>query len=364
MKGLKLKHVAYSALFIAIIASVVFISESQSDKQALLSQTISPQKGTITVKKVISGNLYPIKEIEVKSAIPGTLETYYVDIGEKIKKGDRIAKIKILSEPSQIENAKMNMKTSEIVYERDKLSYEREKELFERGVISMDEFEEASKTFNVSREQYEYAKNQLHLLVEGYIPSSNVSNVVIATADGIITDLPPEEGATVIERNMFSDGTTIAVIAQLDSFLFKGRIVENDVLPLKKGMKLSVTPLSVEGFTTDATVRKISPKGRLEQGIMKYDVEAVFTLPDSIHIYSGFNAMAELVMNEKKDILIIPESCLRFRNDSVFVDVLTNDKTKSRQIKTGISDDINIEIVEGLNENDKILKKTNRIEFN
>ena len=352
-----LKYIILSIVLIAIIAGAVLFSEKQSDKQALLSQTISPQKGTITVKKVISGNLYPIREIEVKSAIPGTLETYYVNIGNKVKKGDKIAKIKILSEPSQIENAKMNMKTSKITFTRDSLNYEREKKLFTKGVISADEFEEASKTFNISREQYEYMKNQLYLLVEGNIPSSNVSNVVTASANGVITDLPPEVGSMIMERNTFSDGTTVAIVAQLDSFLFKGRIVENDVLALKKGMKLKIMPSSMEGFSTEAIVRKISPKGHLEQGIMKYDVEAVFTLPDSIQIYSGFNASAELVLNEKKDIMLIPEACLTFRNDSVFVDVAKRGKTETVQIQTGISDDINVEVVSGLSENDKIMKK-------
>ena len=354
---LKLKHIVYTLLLIAGVVGAIFISKKQTDEQIVLSQTISPQKGTITVKKVISGNLYPIKEIEIKSAIPGTLETYYVSIDDKVKKGDKIAKIKILSEPSQIENAKMNMKTSEIAFEREKLNYEREKKLFERGVISAAEFEEASKTFNIGKEQYEYMKNQLHLLVEGYIPSSNVSNVVTATAEGTITDLPPEEGATIMERNTFSEGTTIAVIAQLDSFLFKGRIVEKDVLALKKGMKLKVMPSSMEGFSTEAVVRKISPKGRLDQGIMKYDVEAVFTLPGSVRIYSGFNATAELVLVEKEDIMLIPEVCLTFRNDSVFVDVIKHGKPESRQIETGISDIINIEVISGISEDDKILKK-------
>ena len=353
----KLKYVILTVILAALIAGAVFISEKQSDEQILLSQTISPQKGTITVKKVISGNLYPIKEIEVKSAIAGTLENYFVSIGDRVKKGDRIAKIKILSEPSQIENAKMNMKTSEIAFERNKLNYEREKSLFEKGVISADEYEEAKKNFSVSREQYEFMKNQLHLLVEGYIPSSNVSNVVTATAEGTITDLTPEEGSIVRERSMFSDGTTIATIARLDSFLFKGRIVENDVLALKKGMKLQILPSSMEGFTTEATVRKISPKGNLEQGIMKYDIEAVFSLPDSIQIYSGFNATAELVLIEKKDIMLIPEACLSFRNDSVFVHLLKHGKTETQYIETGISDNINIEIINGLSENDKILKK-------
>ena len=353
----KLKYAIYVLLVALTLVCAIFFAENRSDEQLLLSQTVAARKGRIVVKKVISGNLYPVKEIEVKSAIPGALETYYVNTGDKVKKGDRIPKIKIIPEPSQIENAKMNAKTSEFVYERDRLRYEREKLLFENGVIPAEEFEEASKTYRVSREQYEYMKNQLHLLVEGYIPSSNVSNVVTATADGIVIDLPGEEGSPVMERNMFSDGTTIAIIAQLDSFLFKGRIVENDVLALKKGMKLTVAPASVAGFTTEAIVRKISPKGYPEQGIMKYDVEAVFTLPDSVQIYSGFNASAELVVAEKNDILIIPESCLAFRNDSVFVNVLRRAKTESRHVETGISDDLHIEILSGISENDKVLKR-------
>lgn len=71
MTQLKLKHAGYVLLLAAIIAGAVLISENRSNEQILLSQTISPHKGTITVKKVISGNLYPVKEIEVKSAIPG-----------------------------------------------------------------------------------------------------------------------------------------------------------------------------------------------------------------------------------------------------------------------------------------------------
>ncbi|MDR3251610.1 MAG: efflux RND transporter periplasmic adaptor subunit [Tannerella sp.] len=356
MKTHKIRNSGIAVLFVALIAAAVTVSESRTDRQILMSGVISPHRGDVTEKKIISGNLSPIREIEVKSAIPGILETYYVQIGDKIGKGDRIAKIKILSEPSQIENAKMNLKTAQIVYEKNRLDYERDRNLYEKGVITATEYEESAKNHAVGKEQYEYAKNQLHLLVEGYIPSSDISNVVIATADGTVTDLPPEEGTPVVERNNFRDGTTIALIARLDSFLFKGKVIESDVLALKKGMKLTVMPSSMEGFTAEATVRKISPRGYPEQGIMKYDIEASFTLPDSVMIYSGFNASAEFVMNERKDVLLLPESCLRFRNDSVFVEVVRDGKPETIQIETGVSDDLNIEIVGGISENDRVRK--------
>jgi HlyD family secretion protein len=353
----KSQYIGIIVTFIGLCTGAILFSEKQSEKQNRLSRTIMPQVMTITQKQVISGNLYPVREIEVKSAIAGVLETYFVQVGDKVRKGDRIAKIKILSEPSQIENAKTNLKTARIAFEKEQLNYERERRLFEKGVISQSEFEEISKTYMISKEQYEYAQNQLHLLEEGYIPSSNVSNVVIATADGILIDLPMEEGTPVQERNNFRDGTTVALIAQLDSFRFKGRIVENDVLALKKGMKLLVMPTSMEGFQTEATIRKISPKGYWDQGTMKYDIEAVFTLPDSVQIYSGFNATAEFILKEKQDVLAIPEACLIFRNDSTFVEVLQDSEFERRWVETGISDGINIEVLNNVVENDRIFKK-------
>jgi HlyD family secretion protein len=343
-------------LIVGCVIAVMF-SEKQSKKQNQLSQTITPRIATITQKKMMSGNLYPIKEIEVKSAIPGILEEYYVQIGDRIKKGDKIAKIQILSEPSQIEDAKTNLNTACIVMEREQLNFEREQMLFEKGIISKYEFEEVSKSYHISKEQYEHAKNQLFLLKEGYIPYSDISNIVLATADGTIINLPLDEGTPVIERNNFRDGSTIALIAQLDSFLFKGKVIENDVLVLKKGMKLTILPTSQENFKTEAIIRKISPKGYWDQGIMKYDIEAVFSLPDSIVIYSGFNATAEFILKGKKDVMTIPEACLIFRNDSTFVEVLRDGEFERRWIETSVSDGINIEVLNNIKEDDRIRKR-------
>lgn len=356
-KKSKIQVAGIIILFLVLCTGAIVFTEKQSKKQIIMAQVIVPEITKITQKQVISGNLYPIKEIEVKSAIAGILETYYVQVGDRVHKGDRIAKIKILSEPSQIENAKTNLKTAGIVFERDQLNYERDRKLFEKGVIAQSDFEEISKTYRISKEQYEYARNQLHLLQEGYIPSSDVSNVVIATAEGVLIDLPLDEGTPVVERNNFRDGTTIALIARLDSFLFKGKIVENDVLALKKGMRLTVQPTSMEGFHTEGTIRKISPKGSWEQGVMKYAIEAVLTLPDSVQVYSGFNATAEFILKEKNDVLAIPEACLVFQNDSAYVEVLVNDEFEKKPVELGISDGINIEIMNGINVSNKIKNK-------
>jgi len=351
-----MKKIFIAILLAGLVGAAIWFSDRQSEKQDIISKTIYPTISTIISKQVISGNIYPVREIEVKSVIPGVLETYYVSIGQVVKSGDRIAKIKIVTEPSQIENAKLNVRNAEIIFERDKANYERDRNLFEKKVISAAEFDESTKTYKISKEQSEYAQNQLHLLQEGFIPSTNISNVVLATADGTIIDLPLEEGATVAERSMFRDGTNVAIIARLDSFVFKGRVVESDALAMKRGMKLTVQPISIEGYETEAVISKISPRGYLEQGIMKYNIEAVFHFTDSLQIYSGLNATAEFILNERQDVLTLPESCLSFRNDSAFVDVLKAGKFEKTPITTGISDGIYIEIISGVAAGEKVKK--------
>jgi HlyD family secretion protein len=288
-----MKQARIILILIMTIAGLIFFSEHLLQKEIDMSQTINPERDTITKKQLVSGNIYPIREIEVKSVISGVLEVYYVQIGDQVHIGDRIAKIKTLSEPSEIEQAKMNLRLAELTFEKDRLEYERDKSLYEKNVISASEFDASVNVYKTSKERYEYNKNQLHLLTEGFIPSTNISNVVIATAAGVVIDLPLEEGTAVAGRSIFRDGTNIALIAQLDSFFFKGKVVETDALAFRKGTKLTVTPTSMADLKIEARIRKIAPKGYLDQGIMKYDIEAVFSLPDSVNILSGLNATAD-----------------------------------------------------------------------
>lgn len=342
-------------LFLVTLCTVAFVfSDSQSEKQHIISQCITPEIKTITQKKIISGNLYPIKEIEVKSSVSGVLESYFVQIGDVVKIGDKIAKIKMLPEPSQVESARTNLNKTYITFQNDQINYKRDKELYEKRIISQSEFEAMEKNFLISKEQYESAKNQLRLLEEGYIPNSNISNVVTATVNGTIIDLPLNEGMPVSERNTFRDGSTIALIGQMESFLFKGKVVENDILTLRKGMKLSVLPTSYPDFQAEASISKISPKGHWDQGIIKYNLEAVMTLPDTVLVYSGFNAVAEFILKERENVLTIPEQCVIFENDSSFVEVLEKQKFVRKSVNLGISNGLIIEIINGINANDKI----------
>lgn len=348
------------AVILTIVGLIIWKHSKSEDKVSNLKNE-HPFIATIEQKRVIPGNLYPLTEIEVKSTVSGTLDTIFVKVGDKVKIGDRIAQIKLVPDPSKLELAKTNYKVAEIGYENQKKIFSRYKKLYDTQVITSAEFEEYQRTFSLSKEEFQSAQNQLMIAREGYVRNADVSNVVKATASGTIIDLPIKQGTSVTERNNFNNGTTLASIAQLETFVFKGKVNESDVAYMHLGMEFTLGFNAFKDQVRKAVLNKISAKGTEEQGVMKYYIEGYLNLTnDSLLIRSGYSANAEIVLQRHGNILAIKEEYLQFQNDSTYVTLLTNSgQEKKRFVTTGLSDGINIEIKAGLKKDD-ILKKTGK----
>ncbi len=344
-------------LVITSIIGLIVWKNSNYKKNAKTIKTEQPFVTTIEEKRFIPGNLYPQTEIDIKSQISGTLEKVFVRIGDKVEIGDDIAQIKLIPDPSNLERAKSNLNSAKINYENNKKVYDRNLELYNKAVIPAIEFEGYKRALDLSMEQYKSAQNQLTLILEGTVRDSDVSNIIKATAAGTIIDLPLKEGSSVIERNNFNNGTTIATVADIDTFIFRGMVNESDMEHLYMGMNLSLNFTAYKNQVRNASLYKVSAKGREEQGIMKYFIEAKFSLvDDSLVIRSGYSANAEIVLQKQVDILAIKEKYLQFQNDTAYVTVVKPEgKEEKRFLTTGLSDGINIEIKKGLKENEKIL---------
>ncbi len=342
-------------VIIITIVGLIIWKNSKSNNALLDIKTGQPFIATIEQKRVIPGNLYPLTEIEIKSPISGTLDKVFVKIGDKVEIGDKIAQIKLVPDPSKLESAKSMLNSARISFDNQQKVYERNKQLFDKGVIPSAEFEEYKKTFDLSREQYLSAQNQLTLIQEGFVKNADISNIVKATASGTIIDLPLKEGSSIIERNNFNNGTTLATVARLDIFIFRGKVNETDMVYLHSGMKLSLNFNAYKNQVREAFLDKISAKGTEEQGVMKYYIEASFGLAnDSLVIRSGYSANAEIILQKHVNVLSIKEKYLQFQNDSAYVTIVkTNDKEEKRFVSTGLSDGLNIEIIKGLDKNDK-----------
>lgn len=346
------------AVIVFLIVVGIITYNVASDSRRKYYVTTNPTRKTIENKLYIPGSVYPIKEVEIKSQLSGVLDELYVKIGDEVHQGRPIAIIRLVPNSSDIEQLENNLNITRIEYEAQKIDYERNKQLYSQRTISKVDMEASEKAYYVSEEKYHSAQNQLNILRRGYASSMDISNTVKSSTDGIIIDIPVEVGSSIIERNNYNVGTTIAVLAEMNRFIFRAQIDEQYLKYISLGTKMRLTFNAYDSLTVDAAVTKIAAKGMETTGIVKFAVDAEFDItPKMPVIRSGYSATAEVLLQQAENVLTLPEKCLTFRQDSICVyvlDSLTN-KPVQQLIKTGISDGSLIEIVEGLTLNEKVI---------
>jgi HlyD family secretion protein len=114
----------------------------------------------------------------------------------------------------------------------------------------------------------------------------------------------------------------------------------------------------------EAILKFIAPKGTEEQGAVQFKIEADMLLNDSIVVRAGYSANASIVLERKVDVLALREALLQFdrKTQEPYVQIMTGDqKFERKDVKLGISDGENVEILEGVEEADDV-KVWNRTE--
>jgi HlyD family secretion protein len=173
----------------------------------------------------------------------------------------------------------------------------------------------------------------------------------------MVLDVPVEVGNSVIEANTFNEGTTIASVADMGEMIFEGKVDETEVGKLKIGMPLILTIGAIEEDKFDAELEYVAPKGKEENGAIQFEIKADVKLKATSFIRAGYSANADIVLDRRDSVLVIPESLIKFENegDSAYVEIETQPQVfQKRYIKTGLSDGVNIEVKEGLTKEDKI----------
>ena len=340
---------------IIFVGTIVFLYKKS--QQAPVVYTLdSPTTTTIIKKTVAIGKVIPRREIEVKSQVSGVVEKVFVIAGQTVKKGDVLAKItlrpnmlNVNSAESQVQSAKINLQNSES-------EYNRQKKLFAQKLISESEYNKFLVTYNLQREALSNAENYLLLLKSGATKNSDkVSNLIPATVDGMVLDVPNKEGAFIVESSTFQSGTTLAALADMKDMIFEGMVDESEVGKLREGMELVLNIGALQGKPFTAVLEYISPKGVTDQGTIKFQIRAAVKLDKELFLRANYSANADIVLEKKEKVLAINEGNLIIEEKASFVEVETApQKFEKREVKTGLSDGINIEIVSGLKASEKI----------
>ncbi len=334
---------------------------SKSKPKPVAYTTELPYTTTIVKKTVASGTVAPEKEVEIKSIVSGILEEIFVEAGQHVKKGDIIARVRIIPNMINLNSAEDRLSKSKIAFENAKINYERLKALLDQKVIALSELQQSELTYKTAQEEMNTAQDNLQLVRDGISKRmGNATNTLIKTTiSGMVLDVPFKVGKNVIESNNFNDGTTIASIAEMDKMQFTGKIDESEVGKIRKGMDLLVTIGAIEGDTFRAVLDYISPKGKTldkdGRGAIQFEIKARVMLKENQFIRAGYSANADIVLEKKNNVFAIKESLIQYKTDTVMVEVeKAKDVFEKRMIKTGISDGINTEIISGIAKGEKI----------
>ena len=354
-----------------VIFTIVYTLLSCNQKE----EGILPTKGNITESIYASGVIKAEDQYVVYSTNSGILKKINVTVGQPIVKGQLLFEIENDKAELNTENARLTyqlsvnsnsfvqdkileselkIKSLKDKMEFDKSIYERNYRLKVQNVIAEVEFEKAELAYKTSKLSYQSAKkqlSQLKLQLQNEQKKNNINlriNQKSQSDFNIKSDLSGQLFDILVkEGTLISPQIPMATIGKKNSFLLELNVDEKDMVRLKLKQEVLVSMDSYKNQTFEATIDKIYPI--MDERSRTFKIEAHFVNPPQ-KLYPNLSAEANIVIQTKKNTLIIPKSYL-MKDDSVLVD-----ENVKRKVKIGLSDYQKVEILEGLKAEEIIYK--------
>jgi len=358
----------FGALLILTFFYFLMACGKKKDPVKLIAVT----RGDIVEKALAVGTIEPEKETKVKSTIPGIVAEVLFKVGDTVKTGAPL--FKILPNPTPLEyvEARRSMEVAEVTMKKIKADYDRQIELFKRSLISKSDMDSIDSSFQEATLHYKIAMERLELLEKGRISMSNreIDSVIRSPNTGVILSQSVFLGDPVVPLTNYQPGTELCSLADMESLRFKGTVDEIDVGKITTVMPAEITIGALPEARIAGTVTRIYPKAKKEGNATLFDIEIAIDKTGGELLRAGFSSTASIRIRDRKQVLMLPERLVIFEDGKRFVEVPEDqgkngkagkgDKTRKVEIQTGLSDGLNIEILSGLKEGEKVVEKPPR----
>lgn len=347
-----------AALF--VVGTFILLWKQSQPKKAQYSLE-TPAVRDIVKCTSASGVLESRTKVELKPQITGIVSKLCVNAGDFVRSGDLVAIIKVIPEMAQLTQAQSQVESCRIELEQVERDAARCAALFEKGVVSREENEHKQNLLKSAEDKLDAALAQVEVITKGSSSRAGSVNTteVRSTMNGLILSVPVKVGTSVSGSSAFSQGTTIATVADMKDVIFKGNIDETDVAKLHTGMEVSLVPGAMQDITIPGILDYIAPEGVLQNGAKTFELKATAHVPEGIEIRSGYSVNARFVIDKAESVISIPEACVIFQENGTYVDKLTGDSDKKQEferipVTVGISDGLYVEIRDGITTDMKV----------
>lgn len=362
----KIIRIMASALAVFVVVYSFYYMWKQSRPAAEVYELVTPCKRDIVNEVVATGTLEARNEVKLTPKVTGVIERLNVKAGDTVHMGDEIAIIRIIPDMTLLNDAQNRIETARIELEQTERDAQRSQALYEIGAISKAENEQMQTALARAKEALTAARSQVEVITRGVSQRSGSANTTIvrSTMSGTVLNVPVKVGSTVSGASLFSEGTTIAKVADLSDIVFNGEIDEIQVGKLHTGMTVTLVPGAMQNISIPAVLEYISPEGKLVNGTRKFEVKAAADIPAGISIRSGYSVNASIQLERAARAISVDEVCISFEDDQPYVYRLTSaadnvqdQKWERIPVTLGISDGLYIEVKSGITADMKLRGK-------
>ena len=343
--------------------------------------TKKAKKGSFSKKVDATGEIFATELIDVGAQVSGQIKKLYVKLGDQVKKGDMIASIDSSTQQNSIDNKeaqlaiyKAQLESAKVALNIAKTQFDRENALFAKNATSKQEFESAKNTYSANSAKIKELEAQIKQTnIELSTAKINLGYTKItAPRDGTVVSVQVEEGQTV---NANQTTPTIVNIADLSHVKMKMQIAEGDITKIKVGTPVEYSILSEPTKKFQTTVSSIDPglttlsdgsygssssskssysSSSSSSSAVYYYAQSIVDNKDGI-LRIGMTTQNELLIANVEGAIIVPSIGIKKDENGTFVYVLKDGKPVKTAVKTGIKDNLDTQIISGINEGDEII---------
>lgn len=383
------------ALFVLTALGVTgFVAMSRPKNEIDSSRLAAAERGNIARSVVATGRIEPITKVEIKSKANGIIKELKAQIGDLVQPNQVLAELDKENLEARVREAKAafmgaesNLKAAQAQLQKNKVeaegpdvpftkrNFERAEKLLKEGVLpqqsyddSRSAWEQAANRQNVARAQLSVSEAkvtqaraevaQAQAAVDRSIEELSYATIR-SPIRGVVLSRDLEIGSPVSSiLNMGAAASLVMVLGDISKVYVRGKVDEADIGVVKMGMPSRIKVETFKDKTFDGTVTQISPLGVDKDNVVTFEVKVSISNPGG-ELRANMTANAEIVLEEHKDVVLVPESAVVYdaqRNASVELPAPAHPKGKEKKpIKVGISNGTRTEVLEGLKEGEKVI---------
>jgi HlyD family secretion protein len=358
------------------------------------SKIASVERGDLARVVVATGKIEPLSKVEVKSKASGIVKKLYVDYGDRVKQGDVLADLDKVQLEASLHAAEANYQAAQAArdsanaqLERNKvdaegpdvpflkLNMERAQQMYKDGVMSKSLVEDAEKNYQLALNKQVSAQRNLAVSraeiakAEAQVAQAKAAldnsqedlrnSTIVSPIDGLVLSRDVNVGDAVSSILVLgSQATLIMTLGDISEVYVQGKVDEADIGKVYLNQPARIVVESFKDKKFDGKVTRISPYGKEKDNVTTFEVRVSISNPGG-ELKANMSANAEIILEEKKNVLMVPEASLIYdkdRNASVELpDPHAENGRKKIPVKLGISNGVKTEIASGLTEKQQVV---------